>query len=313
MTASTIPAQSFPAPEPGQGAARACAACGSAQLVHHRASRRTGRSVLSCRACGLRAWAERATFRHDLEDPAGALTFDYDGYVNGKREGTAQSAWQEALDILAGELAGRPGLNLFDVGAGDGEFLDLARQRGFSVSGNELHAGAVDIARSRYGVDLMLGELRDLGLADAYDAVTMWCVLAHVEDVDELLTDSFRLLKPGGILYLQTPRWTRADGLALGAMAASGGRVTRIVDRRVAEHHWQLHTARSMRALLGRHGFSDVLAIPKARYSLKSASYLASLGMPDGLARAGGRAMDAAIKHGPVPRIVLDVFARKPE
>lgn len=311
MTSPTIPVRAVAAQ--GLPQARACAACGSTDTVQHRASRRTGRSVLSCRACGLRAWAERSTYSHDLEDPGGALTFDYDGYVNGKREGAAQDAWAETLDLLATELAGRPGLNLFDVGAGDGEFLDLARQRGFAVSGNELHAGAVDLARSRYDVELMLGELGELGLTDAYDAVTMWCVLAHVEHVDDLVADCFRLLKPGGILYLQTPRWTRADGLALGAMAASGGRVTRIVDRRVAEHHAQLHTPRSMKALLWRHGFTDVRATPKARYSLKSAFYLTSLGMPDGLAQAGGRAMDAAIKHGPVPRIVLDVFARKPE
>ncbi|MCW2786453.1 MAG: hypothetical protein JWP74_2970 [Marmoricola sp.] len=289
-----------------------CSACGSDHVVQHRASRKTGRSVLSCRACGLHAWAERSTYAHDLEDPHGALTFDYDGYVNGKREGAAQLAWHQTLGLLAEELSGHPDPSLFDVGAGDGEFLALARDHGFRVSGNELHAGAIDLARTRYGVDLVLGELGDLDLSEEYDAVTMWCVLAHVEEVDELIHDCFRLLRPGGVLYLQTPRWTTADGLALSALSATGGRVTRIVDRRVAEHHWQLHTRRSMQALLRRHGFTDVRAVPKARYSLKSSSYLRSLGMPAGLAGATGRAMDTAIKHGPVPRIVLDVFARKP-
>ena len=40
--------------------------------------------------------------------------------------------------------------------------------------------------------------------------------------------------------------------------------------------------------------------------------YLSSLGFPNRLAAATGRVMDVAIAHGPVPRIVLDVFARKP-
>lgn len=292
---------------------RTCPGCGSDRVHHYPASRRSHRSVLGCRSCGLRSWAERSTYSHDLEDPGGALTFDYDGYVQGKREGTAQEGWHEALELLAGALAGRPGLNLFDVGAGDGEFLALAREAGFAVSGNELHAGAVQLAADRYGVDLLLGELGELGLSDAYDALTMWCVLAHVEDVDDLLAHSLRALKPGGLLFLQTPRWSSVDRLALSALRASNGRVTRIVDRRVAEHHWQLHTASSITALLQRHGFTDVRAIPKARYSLKSAFYLESLGVPAGLARLTGRAMDAAITHGPVPRIVLDVIARKPE
>jgi 2-polyprenyl-3-methyl-5-hydroxy-6-metoxy-1,4-benzoquinol methylase len=248
-----------------------------------------------------------------MEDPGGALVFDYEGYVQGKREGTAQQGWREALDLLRDELDGRPDLNLFDVGAGDGEFLALAREVGFAVNGNELHAGAIEMARTTYDVELFLGELHELGLEDAYDALTMWCVLAHVEDVDTLLEASLRTLKPGGIMFLQTPRWSAADKLALSALRASNGRLSRIVDRRVAQHHWQLHTESSMTALLERHGFTDVRAIPKARYSLKSSLYLQSLGVPAGVAKVAGRAMDAAISHGPVPRIVLDVFARKPE
>jgi len=290
-----------------------CPACDSPRVHLYPTSRTSQRSVLGCRACGLRAWAERSTFAHDLEDPAGGLTFDYDGYVGSKREGTAQEGWAEALTMLGQVLAERPDRSLFDVGAGDGEFLALAREAGFAVGGNELHAGAVDLALERYGVELQLGELGDLGLEDAYDALTMWCVLAHVEDVDQLLQDSLRALKPGGILFLQTPRWTRADRLALSALRVSGGRLAKIVDRRVAEHHWQLHTEDSMTALLQRHGFTDVRAIPKARYSLKSSMYLESLGVPAGLARLTGRAMDAAITHGPAPRIVMDVLARKPD
>jgi len=289
-----------------------CPACDSTRVQLYPASRATQRSVLGCRACGLRAWAERSAYSHDPADPGGALTFDYDGYVGSKRVGAVQRGWTEALEVLGQDLAGRPDLSLFDVGAGDGEFLALARQAGFAVSGNELHAGAVELARQRHAVELRLGELGELGLVEAYDAVTMWCVLAHVEDVGQLLEDSWHALKPGGILFLQTPRWTRADRMALSALRVSGGRIAKIVDRRIAEHHWQLHTADSVSTLLQRHGFSDVRALPKARYSLKSSSYLESLGVPAGLARVSGRAMDAAITHGPAPRIVLDVFARKP-
>lgn len=294
------------------GAPEACPGCASTHVRHYPPSRASHRSVIGCNDCGLRFWAERASYQHDMDDPDGALTFDYEGYVNGKREGTAQAGWHEAVAMLSSELAGRPDLSLYDVGAGDGEFLALAREAGFAVSGNELHAGAVEMAKANYDVDLQLGELSELGLENEYDAVTMWCVMAHVEDVDGLLTDCLRALKPGGILFLQTPRWSSVDTMALSALRLSGGRVNRIVDRRVAHHHWQLHTSPSMTAMLERLGYTDIQAIPKARYSLKSSMYLQSLGLPNGLAKVTGRAMDAAIQHGPVPRIVLDVFARKP-
>jgi transcription elongation factor Elf1 len=56
-----------------------CPACGSARVRHYPASRQTQRSVIGCRDCGVRIWAERSTYSHDMEDPAGALTFDYEG------------------------------------------------------------------------------------------------------------------------------------------------------------------------------------------------------------------------------------------
>ena len=193
-----------------------CPGCRSSRILHYPASRHSGRSVLGCRSCGLRSWAERSTYSHNLDDPHGALTFDYDGYVSSKREGAAQDGWRDTLAVLTSELAGRPGLSLFDVGAGDGEFLSVARAAGFAVGGNELHAGAIELAEQRYGISLQLGEIGELGLRDAYDALTMWCVMAHVEHVDDLLADAYRALKPGGIMFLQTPRWSSADRAALG-------------------------------------------------------------------------------------------------
>lgn len=277
---------------------------------------------MRCPACGLAALANV-----EFPDPEPIPIEEHDAeffaaYIALKREGAGAQAWRSTLSRLdtmvpapeeTEERKGPERPRLFDVGAGDGEFLDLARSRGYEPAGNELMEGAVRLAKDRYGIDLALGDLADIDIAEGhYDAATMWCVLAHVPDPDRLLSDTRRLLKPGGVLFMQTPRNSSMDRIALAGAAATRGRMVRVLDRRLAVHHWQLHTVRSMRATLERNGY-EVLAIePKARYSLRSWSYLNSLGLSEGLSRRLGGGVDVLLDRGMFFRIVLDVYARKP-
>lgn len=293
-----------------------CPGCGSARLIHYPVSRKTGRSVLGCRSCGLRSWAERSEFVNptygvEAETDERDLGTEYSGYADSKRVETVETAWKGTLERLRSLTSSTERPRLYDVGAGDGAFLKLAESHGFAVAGNEVHAGAARLAQNRYGFDLEVGDLSELDLQPVHDALTMWCVLVHTEDVDVTLENCNKLLKPGGTLFLQTPHWTAADALALSTLRLTRGRVSRIVDRRVAWHHWQLHTRRSIKVLLERHGFDTFDVVPRARYSLNSALYLQSLGVPEGVAARSSRAVDLTIKYGPVPRIVLDVYARK--
>ncbi|MET3962359.1 2-polyprenyl-3-methyl-5-hydroxy-6-metoxy-1,4-benzoquinol methylase/predicted RNA-binding Zn-ribbon protein involved in translation (DUF1610 family) [Marmoricola sp. OAE513] len=295
-----------------------CPGCGSARLLHYPASRKTGRSVLGCRACGLRSWAERREFSTpvysiEVETEERDLGEEYSGYADQKRIETVEAAWTDTakrlLALSAGNGSAQP--RLYDVGTGDGAFLKLAENTGFTVAGNEVHAGAARLAKARYGYDVEIGDLSELELEPIHDALTMWCVMVHTEDVDMTLDNCNKLLKPGGTLFLQTPHWTAADALALGALRATRGRLNRIVDRRVAWHHWQLHTRKSIKVLLDRHGFDTFEVRPRGRYSLNSALYMQSLGVPAGVAERSSKLVDLAIKYGPVPRIVLDVYATK--
>jgi 2-polyprenyl-3-methyl-5-hydroxy-6-metoxy-1,4-benzoquinol methylase/predicted RNA-binding Zn-ribbon protein involved in translation (DUF1610 family) len=294
--------------------ARVCPGCGSASVIHYPASRATGRSVLGCKSCGLRAWAERSefetpSFSEEVETEEGDLDAEY-SFADAKRVETVESAWIDTLGRLR-DMSTSSSPRLYDVGAGDGAFLKLAESYGFEVNGNEIHAGAANLAAERHGYQLQIGDLSELELEPINDALTMWCVMVHTDDVDETLRNCHALLKPGGTMFLQTPHWTTVDAMALSALRLSKGRINRIVDRRVASHHWQLHTKKSIKVLLDRHGFDPFEVKPRARYTLNSALYMSSLGIPEGMARRSSKAVDLAIKYGPVPRIVLDVYARK--
>ncbi|RZI87560.1 MAG: class I SAM-dependent methyltransferase, partial [Microbacterium sp.] len=200
MAATTMPATST---------ILRCPGCGSARLIHYPASRKTGRSVLGCRACGLRSWAERSTFVNptysvEVETEERDLGTEYSGYADSKRVDTVEVAWDSTLERLRQLSSAVDTPRLYDVGAGDGAFLKLAESHGFAVAGNEVHAGAARLAKKRYGYDLEVGDLSELELEPIHDALTMWCVMVHTEDVDMTLDNCNKLLKPGGTLFLQT-------------------------------------------------------------------------------------------------------------
>ena len=290
--------------------ALACPACTSSRVRAASPSRRTGSIVASCSSCGCHwlsnpAPADQIAENNDFDRVA------YESFVRAKRHSTLTSAYEAALDRLA-ESIQSGGKALFDVGAGAGEFLDLAREHDFEPHGNELAPGAIEMAKELTGIDLHAGDLTTIDGSNLYDAVTMWCVLAHVADPDELLSQMFRVLKPGGVLFLQTPRWSAMDTAGLTAARATRGRVTRVLDRRVNGSHMVLNSRRGLTTQATRAGFEVIDVRPIARYSLQTDSYLRSLGIPERIAQKAARGLDVAVDRNLFFRNVLDLYARKP-
>jgi len=94
---------------------------------------------------------------------------------------------------------------LLDVGCGNGGFLCIAREMGWQVRGIDMDPKAVEAACSR-GLDVECGGIELLSHeAQKYDAITLSHVIEHVHDPLELLCQLYRLLKPGGILWIETP------------------------------------------------------------------------------------------------------------
>lgn len=287
-----------------------CPACLSTAAHTYPVSQKTGRIVGGCPACDCH-WltnpppAEQILASYDFSREV------YESYVNAKRQESLDQAYLATLAHL-NETIQSGGRALFDVGAGAGEFLSLARDHGFEPYGNEFAPGAIEMTKEFTGVDLHVGDMSTIEGSDLYDAVTMWCVLAHVRDPDDLLSQALRILKPGGVLFLQTPRWSAMDTAGLAAARVSKGKLVRLLDRRVSDQHMTLHSKRSLAAQVTRLGYEVVDIHPRARYSLKTHEYLKSLGVPAGARQATARALDAAVDRDLFFRNVLDLYARKP-
>lgn len=126
------------------------------------------------------------------------------GYIDYEKDKSAMSATTEIyLDEIEKLTPGRG--KLLDVGAATGTFLEAALRRGWQVSGIELSDYAAEKARQK-NLDVRTGSLEAITFAEAsFDVVTMWDVLEHVPNPAVTLKLVNNLLKPGGVVALNTP------------------------------------------------------------------------------------------------------------
>lgn len=97
------------------------------------------------------------------------------------------------------------GGRLLDVGFGNGGFLKLAVEMGWQAEGIDFDPKAVEVAKAR-GLNVRCASAADLSAQhEQFDIITLSHVIEHVHDPITLLNDLYRLLKPGGVLWLETP------------------------------------------------------------------------------------------------------------
>lgn len=98
-----------------------------------------------------------------------------------------------------------PGQRLLDIGCGDGAFLRKAKSAGWEVMGLDFDQAAVAQGQSA-GLDVRHGEVGALqGMENCFDIITMAHVIEHVPNPLYVLRTCFDLLKPRGVLWLETP------------------------------------------------------------------------------------------------------------
>lgn len=118
------------------------------------------------------------------------------------------------LDVLGRYVPGfePAGARVLDVGCGDAGVIIAFAEAGAEVAGVELHAGSLrrGALRAReHGVraGLASGVAEALPFSDgAFDLVILDNVLEHVRDRPLTLREIHRVLKPGGLLYMVTPK-----------------------------------------------------------------------------------------------------------
>lgn len=163
--------------------------------------------------------------------------------------------------------------SLLEIGCGNGFALEEALLRGFSkVRGVEPSHTAVAAAPAAIGSNIVCGMMRPGLFGEGeFDAVCMFQVLDHILDPGPLLTECFRVLKPGGVMLCINHNSEALSARVLGEFSP-------IVD---IEHAY-LYSTSTMRQLFLKHGFR-VLAGGSVLDTISVAHLIHLLPMPRGL------------------------------
>jgi 2-polyprenyl-3-methyl-5-hydroxy-6-metoxy-1,4-benzoquinol methylase len=175
------------------GDGNCCQLCDRPTLVEFVVPRST--TLWRCTQCGLYQNGQ-------LVDNAAYAAEYHRGYEH-HREKKLRTATVRLNRIAPLVRAEAP--RLLDVGSSVGCVIEAAINRGWSAVGIDVSASAVDFCRKR-NLPCRLVDGNTLPFPDgSFDVLTAWHVIEHVADVEKTLADWFRVLRPNGILALETP------------------------------------------------------------------------------------------------------------
>ena len=116
--------------------------------------------------------------------------------------------FKNQADILARYLP-LQNAKVLDIGCGGGLFLALLKQKGAQVIGIELSDSRAQYAATKHGLPIdkhpIENDFWQKGYAGYFDAVTLWDVIEHVNYPEQTLRSAANVLKPGGLLLIDTP------------------------------------------------------------------------------------------------------------
>jgi len=96
--------------------------------------------------------------------------------------------------------------SLLEIGCAVGFLLDEAQKDGWQVQGVDVSQWAVDYAKEKFGLNVLLGNLKEVGLPQGhFDAIILSDTIEHINFPKEVLIKIRSLLSPQGVLYINTP------------------------------------------------------------------------------------------------------------
>lgn len=180
----------------------ACATCGGERTTP--VFSKWGFHVVRCRNCGL-CYVNPRAFNVEQNE-----YFEGPYLANIEESGTLRSGirdiYASVLEHLGTYL--EPG-TLLDVGCGMGHFMVEAQNMGWKCHGAECSTYAAKYGGERWQLRIdPVCDLREARLpANHFDACVMIEAIEHLPFPKVTLTEVFRLLKPGGMVYLTAPNF----------------------------------------------------------------------------------------------------------
>ncbi|NTV48042.1 MAG: class I SAM-dependent methyltransferase [Geobacteraceae bacterium] len=166
-------------------------------------------TVYACSACGFHYISHLDSLpAESTGNPAQTLNQKAWDYIESRLPGNGKQL-KKNLDLVSHHLS-LTGSYCLDIGAGAGLFPRLLADSGAFVHGIEPQGIFREFAQRKFGIDLNEETIESRhwqqGFTNFFDVVTLWDILEHVNFPSETLQNAYNVTKPGGWLFLDTPR-----------------------------------------------------------------------------------------------------------
>ena len=215
-------------------------------------------ALMECTACGSVGMSA-------IPDPAqlGSFYSQYHmtgGFVSKAKKKVARARKRLLLLSLLAPGRKEGPRRFLEIGASIGTAAEAARRAGFEPHAVEIDSDAVARGRDLFpGVTFTEGELDAIPGEERFELLYGAEVIEHVRDPGAFLDACYRLLVPGGLLFMTTPDCGHPK------------RPKRLLDWHSVKppEHINLFTKQGMGALLRRHGFTAHRLLPHGKPGMR--------------------------------------------
>ncbi len=184
--------------------------CGNSEMIPF------SPEYVRCPVCESLVWVDKG------KNQQASMDYSESGYYGSRywfEHQTEELGFEDILHRSRSDLYGRslywlrillnhrlPPASLLELGSAHGGFVAMLAKCGYAASGLEISPQIVDYARQSFQVPMLLGPLEQQKIpAGSLDGIILMDVLEHLPDPVATLRHGVSLLKPDGLLVIQTP------------------------------------------------------------------------------------------------------------
>ena len=223
----------------------ACPVCASSK--RKKEFSKFGVGIVCCEECSLRYGTMIPVNTGDLYSDSIYLPAAIESYqknVSYRKERFGK----ERIALIARLIRNPEGKHIFDIGCGTGWFLEVAKEHGFEIHGQEFGKELARWTEDKLGIKIFNKPISEMPSGNNFDVITMFDLIEHVPDPLQLIVDCKRVLKKGGIILVFTPNF---DSLSVHIMKEAHNII-------VPAEHLMYFTKRSVEVMTERAGLNLV-------------------------------------------------------
>ena len=149
-----------------------------------------------------------------------------------------------------------PPAKVLELGCSHGSFVALMQQAGYDACGLEMSPWVVEFGKKTFEVPISVGPIEDQGIpTGSYDVIILMDVLEHLPNPNDTMAHCLKILKPDGLLLIQTPQFK--EGINFSTLANTDDDFLKML---IPEEHIFLFSIQSVIKLF------DQLGAPQIRF-----------------------------------------------